>query len=96
MYILLWATLLLFSGCDGNNSKYTSSQQGIPAERLHIEEIRKGMTKTAVRNILGEASHIHPFYPNRWIYSYLQHGLQKNSRVVIVFTNNQVSEVIHN
>ena len=90
--ILLSALTLLISGCDNSHSKYSSSNQGIPQQQLPVDEVKIGMKKNTVQQLLGNP-HINPFYPQQWTYIYLQNGKQANKKVIIHFKNDKVNSV---
>ena len=87
------------SGCqtyqDGTHSKYSSSTQGVNTTELPVEKIKKGMSKSEVKSLMGEG-HTNPFYPNIWTYSYIAHDKKASKTITITFKNDKVSNIEQN
>lgn len=93
-----WLTLCLLtfclSGCQStskifSSQKYTRSTQGIKTSDLPLSQIKIGMSKEAVVELLGPP-HINPSNPDTWVYLYLVNGKVKDQIFYVVFAKGKV------
>ena len=89
MYIAIIILTLTLSGCSvlspASESKYGTSNQGIPLNQLDTSKLKLGMRKTEVANLIGYPPHINTFAPDTWTYTYTKNGKQEPESLVLIF-----------
>jgi len=98
MHYTLLLALLTLTGCSTvtstEDSKYGTSNQGIPLSSLEIHKLKVGMHKRQVANLIGHPPHINPFSPDTWIYFNMKHGKIQNSETLkLTFANNKLTKI---
>lgn len=93
LLMFLTATLMVLgSGCQTMDQKYTSSTQGIKTSALPFDAISHGMSKEEVIATLGYP-HINPETPETWIYIFIRNGKVTEDAFQITFVDGKVSSV---
>ena len=92
--------MMLASGCatlsTTKDSKYGTSNQGIPITQLELNKIKIGMHKKQVANIIGHPPHINPFAPDVWVYFHMTHGaITKEQALKLTFKDNKLIKIEH-
>lgn len=71
---------LMLAGCAVDRIPFTYKievEQGNVLDQEDVDALEEGMTRTRVRQLLGQPALEHPFHPDRWDYIYsIQGGTQ--------------------
>lgn len=86
----LLGLFLLCAGLAGCNLYRVDVQQGNILKESQVQQLKPGMTRDDVRNLMGTPLLNDPFQPNRWDYVYSfkpSYGSRQKKHVTVFFDN---------
>jgi outer membrane protein assembly factor BamE len=95
--VALSLSLPFISACVDDISSYKEDiQQGTSLDRFQIHQLKKGMTKAQVHDLIGSPSVIDPFHNNQWDYinhSTLYNQANQYHRLILNFSRGKLHSI---
>lgn len=94
---LIAASLILLSGCGLITANRPEIQQGNVLKNSEIAELRTGMSRAQVRELIGTPVLQDRMHPNRWDYVYYRTeggtGVEQVQRLSLFFEGDQLTRI---
>jgi outer membrane protein assembly factor BamE len=95
--VALSLSLPFISACTEDLSAYKDDiHQGTSLDRFQINQLKKGMTKAQVHDLIGSPSVIDPFHNNQWDYinhSTLHNQVNEYHRLILNFSRGKLKSI---
>lgn len=95
--LLLTGLMLLLIGCGAYEMPHLrTAQQGNLIEEEQVNQLRVGMSKARVEDIMGSPLRVATFKPERWEYVYTKKNRRASDdyeRLIITFRDQRISHI---